>query len=257
MIARAKEIAKNEGILILLKKSYRFVKIKTSEVVLEAYHKVVLPYASRKIKGINFRSIEELVDFSFNRFHGLIRPMQIREEIIELLKILSKRKPKVVLEIGTANGGTLFLFTRVASKDATLISVDLPGGRFGGGYPDWKVPLYKAFALPTQEFHLIRADSHNPETLEAIKEILNGMKVDFLFIDGDHTYEGVKADFEMYSPLVRKGGIIAFHDIVPGPEENVGGVPRFWEEIRKKYKYREIVKSWNQGGYGIGILEVE
>jgi len=45
---------------------------------------------------------------------------------------------------------------------------------------------------------------------------------DFLFIDGDHTYEGVEGDFEMYSPLVRRGGIIAFHDIVPGPPENVG-----------------------------------
>jgi hypothetical protein len=30
--------------------------------------------------------------------------------------------------------------------------------------------------------------------------------VDFLFIDGDHTYEGVKKDFEMYSPLVRREG---------------------------------------------------
>ncbi|HHE65658.1 MAG TPA: hypothetical protein ENL09_06510 [Bacteroidetes bacterium] len=120
---------------------------------------------------MDFGSIEELVDFSFNWLNGLIRPWQIREEILELLKILSKRKPKVVLEIGTANGGTLFLFSRAASEDATLISVDLPGGKFGGGYPEWKIVLYKAFALPEQEIHLIRADSHNPETLEVVKEI--------------------------------------------------------------------------------------
>jgi predicted O-methyltransferase YrrM len=44
---------------------------------------------------------------------------------------------------------------------------------------------------------------------------LKDNKVDFLFIDADHSYEGVKKDFEMYSPLVRKGGIIAFHDIIP------------------------------------------
>jgi len=252
MIGRAIEIAKNEGILVLMKKSYRFVK----GVVLKQYHGFVVPYAVWKIKKVNFGSVEELVDFSFNCFHELIRPMQIREEIIELLKILSKRKPKVILEIRTANGGTLFLFSRVVSEDATIISVDLPGGRFGSGYPDWKVPLYKAFALPTQDIHLIRANSHDPETLETIKEILNGRKVDFLFIDGDHSYEGVKADFKMYSPLVNNGGLIAFHDIVPGPEENVGGVPRFWEGIKKKYKYREIVKRFDQGGWGIGILEV-
>jgi len=52
-------------------------------------------------------------------------------------------------------------------------------------------------------------------------------KLDFLFIGGDHTYEGVRMDFEMYSPLVRSCGIVVFHDIVPGPE-NVGGAPRFW-----------------------------
>jgi hypothetical protein len=32
---------------------------------------------------------------------------------------------------------------------------------------------------------------------------LGGERVDFIFIDGDHTYEGVKRDFEMHSPLMR------------------------------------------------------
>ena len=59
---------------------------------------------------------------------------------------------------------------------------------------------------------------------------------------------------EMYGLLVRKGGIIAFHDIVPGPSENVGGVPRFWSEIKDGYRHLEIVKDWSQGGYGIGII---
>jgi predicted O-methyltransferase YrrM len=44
--------------------------------------------------------------------------------------------------------------------------------------------------------------------------LLKGSEGDFLFIDGDHTYQGVKQDFQMYSPLVKKGGIVAFHDIV-------------------------------------------
>ena len=85
---------------------------------------------------------------------------------------------------------------------------------------------------------------------------MDGRKLDFLFIDGDHRYEGVRRDFEMYGPLVRRGGIIAFHAIVPGPPENVGGVPRFWREIKNRYKYLEIVKDWNQGGYGIGVIYV-
>jgi hypothetical protein len=42
-----------------------------------------------------------------------------------------------------------------------------------------------------------------------------------LFIDGDHRYEGVRRDFEMYSPLVGAGGLIAFHDN-PGEDWGVG-----------------------------------
>lgn len=38
---------------------------------------------------------------------------------------------------------------------------------------------------------------------------------DLLFIDADHTYEGVARDFTRYSPLVSPGGIIAFHDALP------------------------------------------
>jgi predicted O-methyltransferase YrrM len=45
----------------------------------------------------------------------------------------------------------------------------------------------------------------------------------------DHA-KGVKMDFEKYSPLVKKGGIIAFHDIIPGSYEYVGGVLSFGEK---------------------------
>ena len=50
--------------------------------------------------------------------------------------------------------------------------------------------------------------------------------------------------------------LIVFHDIVPGPENNVGGVPKFWQEVKEKYRYVEIVKDWYQGGYGLGVLFV-
>jgi len=197
-------------------------------------------------------------DYSFLPFKLLtIKPSQVREEIAELLRILKSLKPRICLEIGTAGGGTLFLFAQVANPDATLISIDLPGGPFGGGYPAWKIPLYKSFArYPTQRIHLLRCNSHDQETLEMVRGTLGSRKLDFLFIDGDHSYEGVKRDFEMYSPLVRKGGIIAFHDIVSGPPENVGGVPEFWNDIKNKYKHLEIVKDPNQGGYGIGVIFV-
>ena len=207
-------------------------------------------------------NVKALIHLAFNYSlppfrRMMIKPSQVREEIAELLRILKSLKPRICLEIGTAGGGTLFLFAQVANPDATLISIDLPGGPFGGGYPAWKIPLYKSFArYPTQRIHLLRCNSHDQETLEMVRGTLGSRKLDFLFIDGDHSYEGVKRDFEMYSPLVRKGGIIAFHDIVSGPPENVGGVPEFWNDIKNKYKHLEIVKDPNQGGYGIGVIFV-
>jgi len=72
-----------------------------------------------------------------------IRPMQVYEEILELAKLIAELKPKAVLETGTAGGGTLFLWCRLASDDARIISVDLPGDPFGGGYPIWRWVLHK------------------------------------------------------------------------------------------------------------------
>ena len=58
----------------------------------------------------------------------------------------------------------------------------------------------------------------------------------------------------MYNLLVKKEGIIAFHDIIPGPIENVGGVPELWKEIKNNFRIQEIVKDRQQGGCGIGII---
>lgn len=196
-----------------------------------------------------------MVDYAYSDCGNLIKIFQIRHEILELLRILHKTKPKYILEIGTAGGGTLFLFSRIASEDAIIISIDLPGGRFGGGYPKWRIPVYKSFAIQNQRIYLIRGDSNDTATLQKVKAILGSNKLDFLFIDGNHTYPAVKKDFEMYSPLVREGGMIAFHDIVPGPHEKVGGVPKFWKEIENEYVHKEIVEDWTQGGHGIGLIK--
>jgi len=158
--------------------------------------------AHAKKCGDNTESMVKLA-YSFGQNSLLLRPFtikpsQIYTEILSLAKIIHDLRPKTLLEIGTASGGSLFLFCQVAEPDAIVISVDLPGGPFGGGYPEWRIPLCKSFAKERQRIHLIRADSHDPKTLEIVKKILGNSKLDFLFIDRDHTYEGVKRDFKMY-----------------------------------------------------------
>ncbi|MCH6575539.1 MAG: class I SAM-dependent methyltransferase [Bacteroidetes bacterium] len=213
-----------------------------------------------KTKSSKCQTLEELVsltfDFKFDYFN--IKPLQNKDELITLLKILSQKKPKKILEIGTAGGGTLFLLSKIASENATIISIDLPGGPFGGElYPDWKIPIFECFKEKSQKIHLLRCNSHLPSSIEKIKKIIGDEKLDFLFIDGDHTYEGVKQDFENYSKLVKLGGIIAFHDINTGPEELVGGVPKFWNEISSKFFVSELKDEKKFHSYGIGILFFE
>lgn len=185
---------------------------------------------------------------------GYFRPIQQDSEFIELARRVWLLQPKVILEIGTHWGGTLHMWTRMATEDATIISVDLPGGEFGGGYSEIRIPLYESFRRPSQQLHLLREDSHSPETLAKVKNILSGRPVDFLLIDGDHTYSGVKQDFEMYTPLVRKGGLIAFHDIAKSYDRTE--VEKFWNEVKVGRSVTELCHH-PSGIYGIGIIEVE
>lgn len=204
-------------------------------------------------------------------FAGIVfGPWQERTEIRRLLAAVEAQRPRRIVEIGTSNGGSLFLFARVATPDAVLISVDLPRGEFGGGYPHWRSTLYRSFAGDGQRIHLLRADSHQEETLGQVSAALGGEPIDFLFIDGDHTYEGVKRDFEMYEPLVGDGGLIALHDIVPAtgrPDDRQlaglaecdelylgGDVPAFWADLKRTHEVEEIVADRDSGKFGIGVV---
>ncbi len=213
----------------------------------------IIPYCTYRIKKLDsYSTIAKYIEFAFNVGGGVIRPTQQKKEIEALLKLLIEFKPRTILEIGTCYGGSLFLFTRVASEDAQIISLDLPSGELGGYY-EWRIPFYKSFAMPNQRIHLIKADSHDVKTLNKIKELLGNNLIDFLFIDADHTYAGVKKDFEMYSPLVREGGIIALHDINGYKPDIDYAVKSFWEEIKVNYDCFEIISREND--FGIGVIK--
>ena len=51
--------------------------------------------------------------------------------------------------------------------------------------------------------------------------ILQDIKIDFLFIDGDHSYDGVKLDFDLYSTILNENGVIVIHDTDENYEENL------------------------------------
>ena len=83
------------------------------------------------------------VPFTF-RGRGAFRRIEPRQnpmEIEGLYRRIVGHGPRAVLEIGTARGGTLYLWTQAATDDAVIVSIDLPGGPFGGAYARCRPPL--------------------------------------------------------------------------------------------------------------------
>ena len=159
--------------------------------------------------------------------------IQKPSEFADLLGIVRRIKPKVIVEIGSARGGATHAF-RVAAPSATVVSIDI--------------------AWPAT----IQSDSHSPETVQALRIALGVQPIDLLFIDGDHSYTGARSDFEMYAPLVRVGGVIALHDILPHPSYPGFEVHRYWKELAATHECRELVDltadwGWGQWG-GIGVI---
>jgi len=203
---------------------------------------------------------------------------QLRDEIRSLSELVHEHESENVLEIGTLNGGTFYIWCRYLETASQLISLDLPGGRFGGGYNEQKVEIYEKFA-PSKDLEFVRANSHQESTFEEVKGQING-DIDFLFIDGDHTYEGVKSDFEMYKELVTDDGLIAFHDIVHHPNseevaknrmsipdieerhirwgENFSdcNVDKLWNELIDEYETTEFISHPKQTWGGIGVIHL-
>lgn len=160
--------------------------------------------------------------------------LQVESEWDEFIeKYVVPLNPKTVVEIGSFYGATLWSFIVNCPSLEIIVSVDLPITPDDHRYPQMikSRKKWKTWKLPPIE---IIADSHLPSTLEDTKRVVND--VDVLFIDGDHSYKGLKMDYEMYSPLVREGGIVAIHDHL----YYANSVAKFVEELKPNVTYEEI-----------------
>lgn len=210
--------------------------------------------AFRRLKQYHTRprSLEETVDWamSFGRYgYFTIHTLQKRSEIIALASAVAALKPRIVLEIGTARGGTLLIWSSLASE--RVVTCDLV-------HRDAQRALFKALPPPGSscQVELLTGNSHEPAFKQRVAQALNGKKVDFLFIDGDHTVEGVKADYNDYKEFVRSGGVIAFHDIIENQPLPDNEVYHFWKQVKQGKTAEEFVDDPRQCGFGIGIIRV-
>lgn len=198
------------------------------------------------------RTLEETVEWAMHFGGGgymTVRTLQMPSEITRLAKMVRDLEPKIILEIGTARGGTLLIWSSLASE--RVISCDLLSLHR-------QAPLFTKFPPPdsTCRVSLLAGDSHTPAFKARLAAELGGKKADFLFIDGDHTEPGVEKDYRDYVEFVRPGGLIAFHDIVekqPLPTNQVFG---FWQRLKKTADTVEFIDNPNQCGFGIGVVRL-
>lgn len=232
--------------------SYLLQSMKYSMLDVKLDHesqKIVQEFKDTSVRALE---IESAIDYAFKwNYRGYsITPLQEKEEFLEFSRYIRNNinELKMVAEVGTANGGTAFLLSRLVSPHSTIITIDLHR------YKEWKYEIMSNFAIKSDsKIEFVTGDTRSEDTLKLFEEKLKGRELDLLFIDGDHRYLGVKKDFENLSRYVRRGGIIAFHDIVPGKDNEV---PIFWEELRCDYTCVEF-KAKASGWGGIGVIKWE
>lgn len=191
--------------------------------------------------------------------YNAFQPSQKQSEIKYLFEKVKADQPKVICEIGSYKGGTLFLFSQAAASDALIISIDIQ-------YPIARKLAHKHLIKKGQKLVCIEGDTQDPKTLSRVMKVLRGSNIDFLFIDGDHSLFGVMNDYVRYSPLVKKSGLVVLHDIQPVNNENpkvssaqdVGGVPVFWKMLQDSgLRTTEMVENASQNGFGLGVIYKE
>lgn len=200
------------------------------------------------------RSTLEIVELA--RRHNALQREGELEALVDLVREL---EPETVLEIGTCHGGSLRAWCECAADNALVISVDLPDGEFGGGYYEAQVPDMLRHRQRGQEMALVAGNSHDADVHRRVTHYLDGRQVDFLFIDGDHTYEGVQKDFADYAPMVRDGGLIVIHDVRADPRDSRNRVHEFWRNVIRLAFPRafEILTDGDYEGCGIGVIPWE
>ena len=152
--------------------------------------------------------------------HDRTGEFNIGWEMQEMLRELEPRRHEicVVLEIGTFQGDSLRIWREYL--DPTLL--------IGIQDTDETSPE----TAREVDAMMVIGKSQSREAHAEVLRVLSGVAIDFLYIDGDHMYPSVRRDWELYEPLVRRGGIVILHDAVIEDNDTVE-VYRFYREVRE------------------------
>jgi hypothetical protein len=194
---------------------------------------------------------------SFGNTLRVLKHFECQQDEGELWQVMELLRGKTsLLEVGSCFGGSLKRMASALAPESLVVSVDFQTP------PETDLDRFRDSLQPQASLkeachqinltmgHRVELFLGNSRSSSVIQGVAEHAPFDFGFIDGDHSYEGVKADWENYGPMCK---VVGFHDIA-GP---VDGCVRLWNEIVKEGKYRtqEFVNTASgYSGLGIGVV---
>lgn len=161
--------------------------------------------------------------------------------------LVAELQPKTVVELGTQTGVSYFCFCQSARENGISMhgyAVDTwEGDAHTKAYDD---EIWNAVKSHNDEHYADMSTLLRMRFEEAVHRF-EPESIDLLHIDGYHTYEAVRGDFELWYPKVRPGGIVLFHDIAARLLDF--GAWRFWGELMQEHE-----AFWFKHGFGLGVL---
>ncbi len=153
-----------------------------------------------------------LLRFRLLRANRIFTHLTLNEKIIlhRLVRKVAKIGP-IAVEIGSYLGSSsCFIANGIKKKQGTLYCVDTWENQT---MPEGERDTFGEFSVNTRKYSQLIVPLRGWSDV-VINDLRKKEKkgVDFLFIDGDHSYESCKKDWELYSPLLKQGAIVTFHD---------------------------------------------
>lgn len=162
----------------------------------------------------------------------------------QLLQKYVQLTPHDILELGCYKGKSTVYMAQVIQGDKCLFSVDTFMSDNTTKNREDTLDIYLSnvkeypmvYPLASTTQHIAKIFKHYDRTDD----------IGLLFIDADHSYEGVKHDFNNFSQYVPNGGFVIFHDAWGENGEEIStpwpGVTRFVQEIRENPDWIEVEK---------------
>jgi predicted O-methyltransferase YrrM len=156
---------------------------------------------------------------------GLIPPRTMHSEAEAAMLVALVRGARRVVELGVYEGSSAVVLVRALGPGAELVLVDpytvdtrwaaLPQGAYATA-TGTRLAVGRARGRTGPEVRWLRARS------QEVGRSWTGGPVDVVFIDGDHSYDGCREDWESWRDHVTPGGFVAFHDARAGKPGGMG-----------------------------------